>query len=83
MSETEKKSDQLNVRVHPSMLTDLEDVAAYERVGVPELVRGWIRGRLREYLGDSRFKHWLKAKEGRNLTLLKTFSENFGGKRAT
>ena len=68
---TEKKSDQLNVRVPPSLMEDLEDVAAFERAGVPELVREWIREKIREYLGSSRFKRWLKAREGRNLTLLK------------
>ena len=67
----EKKSDQLNVRVPPSLMEDLEDVAAFERAGVPELVREWIREKIREYLGNSRFKRWLKAREGRNSTLLK------------
>jgi len=58
-----KKSQQLNVRLEVSMMTDLELISEVEGVGMAELVRGWIRERIAGYQKDRRY---LNKKEGRN-----------------
>ena len=58
----EKKTMQLNVRVPPSLLVDLEEIGEYERAGVPELVRGWIREKVAKYRDSKRFQAWKKRK---------------------
>lgn len=56
-----KQTDQLNVRISSDLLEDLKAIGRYEGVKVPELVRSWIRDRIREYRKDKRFEEW-KAK---------------------
>ena len=51
-----KKTDQLNVRVESEMLRDLETIARVEKAGIPELVRSWIREKIREYQKDPRYR---------------------------
>lgn len=49
MSTVSKKLEQINVKVTPEMKERLEKVADVEGVGLPELVRGWIRAELAAY----------------------------------
>ena len=51
-----KKTDQLNVRVEAEMLWELELIARVEKAGIPELVRSWIRDKIREYQKDPRYR---------------------------
>ena len=44
-----KKTEQIGVRVTSEMALDLEVIAQVEGVDKPELVRGWIRDRIKEY----------------------------------
>ena len=58
-----KKTQQLNIRLTPEMLVELEEIAEYERAGVAELLRGWIRDRVSKYRESKRFQAWKKRKE--------------------
>jgi len=58
-----KKSQQLNVRLEVSMMTDLELISQVEGVGMAELVRGWIRDQIAGYQKDRRY---LAKKEERD-----------------
>ena len=51
-----KKTDQLNIRVEAEMLWELELIARVEKAGIPELVRSWIRDKIREYQKDPRYR---------------------------
>ena len=59
----EKQSQQVNVRVSVVLLTDLRDAAAYEGATVPELLREWIREKIRQYRKDRRFEEWRAKKD--------------------
>ena len=55
-------TEQLNIRLPQKLLDDLKEVSKYEAVKIPELVRSWIRERLREYEGNRRFEKWRTEK---------------------
>jgi len=59
-----KQTDQLNVRISSDLLEDLKLIAQYEGSKVPELVRSWIRDRIREYRKDKRFEDWKAKNQG-------------------
>jgi len=44
-----KKLEQINVKVTREMKKRLEIIAKFEGVGIPELVRGWIRAKIAAY----------------------------------
>ena len=44
-----KKIEQINVKITFEMKERLESIGKLEGVGVPELVRGWIRDRIAGY----------------------------------
>lgn len=46
------------------MLRDLELIARVERVGIAEMVRSWIREKVREYQKDPRYKKERDKEEG-------------------
>lgn len=46
----------MNVRVEAEMLEDLEKIGRVEKATVPELVRSWIREKVREYQKDPRYR---------------------------
>ena len=60
----EKKTYQINVKVTPEMRERLEKVARFEGVGVPELVRGWIRAELAAYKIPKSFRELKAGFEG-------------------
>ena len=49
VSTVEKKTEQINLKVTYPMRAQLVAVCKYEGVDMAELVRGWIREKLREY----------------------------------
>lgn len=49
MNTVEKKTEQINLKVTYPMRAQLEAVCKYEGVDLAELIRGWIREKLREY----------------------------------
>ena len=53
-----KKTQQLNVRVTPEQLEDLEEIAKFERAKIPELIREWIREKVNKYKDSKRFQKW-------------------------
>ena len=59
----EKVSQQLNIRVPAPMLEDLKTIGEYESAKVPELLRTWIRDKIREYRKNRRFEKW-RAEKG-------------------
>lgn len=50
-----KKSYPLGVRIEHSILEDLELISQIEGVGIPELIRGWIREKIAGYQRDRRY----------------------------
>lgn len=54
---------QLNVKLSTKLRVDLEDVASYEGVNKSELVRNWIRDKIREYRSSRAFQNWLRKRE--------------------
>jgi len=60
----EKAIEQLNIRISRDLYEDLKAIAQYEGSRVPELVRSWIRDRIREYRKDKRFEEWKAKNQG-------------------
>lgn len=60
VSIVDKKLEQINLKVTIGMKRRLEEVATFEGIGVPELIRSLIREELRTYKIP---KRWKEAKK--------------------
>jgi len=69
--EPEKQSVLMSIRITPAMKRRLEDIAAFElTTKESELVREWIRDKIKAYESNPQFKRWKKVQHEREGKLM-------------
>jgi len=59
----EKYTEQINIRVPPSLAAELREVCHYEHTKVTDLVRQLIRERVREVTSTRAYQQWKRRRE--------------------